>query len=81
MLFANNKKNSNDFTIYDPPHEIYVLIKHMCGSRMFCQRESNFDAFFLVDDGREDPNTTIGGPSASQCADDGPILNAGLVAL
>ena len=32
---------------------------------------------FLVDEGREDQNTTIGGPSS---ADNGPTLNAGLVA-
>ena len=37
---------------------------------------------FLVDEVREDPNTTISGPSsARQCAGDGPTLNAGLVAL
>ena len=64
------------------------------GSRKFCQRGSNFDVvfFFIVDEGWEDPNTTISGPS-SACqrnaismafrwhADDGPTLNAGLVAL
>ena len=60
-------------------------------SRKFCQRGSNFD-FFLFDEGRKDPNTTISGPSmagqrnAVQIAfrwqaDDGPTLNAGLVAL
>ena len=27
---------------------------------------SNFDNFFLVDDGREDPNTTISGPSLAR---------------
>ena len=45
----------------------------MRGSRKFFQRGSNFDYvfFFLVDDGREDPNTTISGPSS----------NAGLVVL
>ena len=47
---------------------------------------------FLVDEGREDPNTTISGPSSAHQrnaikmafrwrADDGPTLNAGLVAL
>ena len=58
----------------------------MRGSRKLCQGMSNFD-FFLVDEGREDQNTTIGGPSsASQRnafrwrADNGPTLNAGLVA-
>ena len=61
-------------------------------SRKFNQRGSNFDVFFLFDEGRKDPNTTISGPSmASQRnavqivfrwqADDGPTLNAGLVAL
>ena len=44
----------------------------MRGSRKFFQSGSNFDyVFFLVDDGREDPNTTISGPSS----------NAGLVVL
>ena len=48
--------------------------------------------FFLVDQGREDPNTAINGPSLARQqyailmvfrwrADDGPTLNAGLVAL
>ena len=36
-------------------------------SRKFCQRGSNSDGFifvfFVVDKGREDPNTTITGPS------------------
>ena len=40
---------------------------HMRGSRKFCQRGSNFDNvfcfIFLVDEGREDPSTTISGPS------------------
>ena len=63
-------------------------------SRKFCQRGSNVEVLgvFLVDEGREDPNTTISGPSLA-CqgnaismafcwrADDGPTLNAGLVAL
>ena len=66
----------------------------MRGSRKFCQRGSNFDGFFsvLVDEGREDPITTISGPS-SACqrnailmafhwhADGGPLLNSGSVAL
>ena len=35
----------------------------MRGPRKLCQRSSNFD-IFLVDEGREDQNTTIGaGPS------------------
>ena len=49
---------------------------------------SNFDNFFLVYEVRKDPNTTGNGPSSARQstalrwrADDGPILNAGLVAL
>ena len=43
----------------------------MSGSRKFCQRGSNFDNvffffFFLVDEGREDPSTTISGPSSAR---------------
>ena len=60
----------------------------------FCKRGSNLTTFFLVDEGREDPNTTISGPSSARqqnaikwlfarvlIMDDGPTLNAGLVAL
>ena len=71
----------------------------MRGSRKICERGSNFDSFtaflfklVLVDEGRENPNTTRNGPSSTRqrnailmsfrwCADDGPTLNAGLVAL
>ena len=57
-------------------------------SRKFCQKGPNLDGF-LVDEGREDPNTTISGPMQRNTfkmafhwrADDGPTLNAGLVAL
>ena len=46
----------------------------MRGSRKFCHRGSNFDkvflpfsfTFFLVDEGREDPSTTISGPSPAR---------------
>ena len=39
----------------------------MRGSRKLCQRRSNFDFdFFLVDEGREDQNTTIDGPSSAR---------------
>ena len=59
-------------------------------SRKFCQRGSNF--FFLVDERREDPNTTISVLSLARQqnaikivfpwhADDGQTLSAGLVAL
>ena len=44
-----------------------VVHENMGGSRKFCQRGSNFDMFFVcflfVDERREDPNTTISGPS------------------
>ena len=46
----------------------------MRGSRKFCQRGSNTDnVFFLVDEGREDPSTTISGLSSAMRwrADDG----------
>ena len=60
----------------------------MRGSR----KGSNFDNFFLIDDGREDPNTTICGSSLARQrntikmafrwrAADAPTSNAGLVAL
>ena len=53
---------------------------------------TKFDNICFVDEGIEDPNTTINGPLSSRQqntiqmvfrwrADDGPILNAGLVAL
>ena len=38
----------------------------MRGSRKFFQREPNLDYDFLVDDGREDPNITISGPSSAR---------------
>ena len=65
----------------------------MRGPRKFCQRGFNFDnVFFLVDERREDANTAISGPSLAHQrnatemalrwrADDGPTLNADLVAL
>ena len=36
----------------------------MRGSRKLCQRGFTFDVFFLVDERREDPNTTISVPSS-----------------
>ena len=65
----------------------------MRGSRKFCRKRSNFDnVSFLVDEGREKPNTTLSGPSSARRrnaikmafrwrADDVPTLNAGLVTL
>ena len=34
----------------------------MRGSKKYCQRGSNFDVFFLVDEGREDKRAFIGTP-------------------
>ena len=64
----------------------------MRGSRKFCQRGPKFDnvfffVFFLVDGEKEDPNTTLIGPSLARQrnaiemavrwrADDGQELNA-----
>ena len=63
----------------------------MRGPRKFCQRGSNFDDVFLVDEGWVDPNSTISGPSSTRQrnaiymafhwrADDGTTLNVGSVA-
>ena len=38
----------------------------MRGSRKFCQRGSNFENVFLVDEGCDEPNTTISGPSSAR---------------
>ena len=53
----------------------------------FVRRGPTLTGFF-VDEGREDLHTTISGPSSARqqnsiswCADDGPTLNAALVAL
>ena len=64
------------------PLKTYCTV--MRGSRKFFQKGSNFDYFFFfffffffkVDDGREDPDTTISGSPLA-----GQTLNAGLVAL
>ena len=66
---------------------------NMRGPRKFSQRGSTFyDVLFLVDEGIEDPNTAINGPSSARQrntiemafrrrVDDGLTLNADLVAL
>ena len=38
----------------------------MRGSRKYCQRGSNSNNFFLVDEGREDPNSAKSGPSSAR---------------
>ena len=40
-----------------------TIAMSMHGSRKFCQRGSKY--VFLVDEGREDPNTTISRPSSA----------------
>ena len=68
-----------------PVAELPRLRCPMRGSKKFCQRGSNCDnvfflfVCFLVDEGRIDPNTTISGPTSAR--QQGPTLNAGLVAL
>ena len=42
------------------------ITKIMHGSRKFCQRGSNFENFFLVDEWREDLNNTISEPSSAR---------------
>ena len=49
---------------------LHLSISIMCGSRKFCQKGSNSDQvfsdklmLFLVDEGREELNTTLSGPS------------------
>ena len=76
--------------------QILFGIRSMRGTRKFCQMGSKFDffffCFFLVDEGIEDPNITINGPSSARQRNaiqmafrwwdnDGPTLNAGLVYL
>ena len=64
----------------------------MRGSRQFCQWGSNSDNVFLVDEGRDDPNTTISEPSSALQPnaikmafhwriDGGPTTSSGLVAV
>ena len=53
---------------------MHIDITSMSGSRKFCQRGSNFDAFLLLffgvffkfDEARKDPYTTISGPSTAR---------------
>ena len=67
-----------------------LLITDTCADPESFVREA--PTFFLIDEGREDPNTTKSGPSSARLgnaiymglrwwADDFPTLNAGLVAL
>ena len=55
--------------VFTTIHNLSSLVLFiMCGSRKFCQRQSNLDffvCFSLIDKGREDPNTTISGPSSA----------------
>ena len=51
------------FTVKAPQTSSRILHE----SRKFCQRGSDFDnVFFLVDEGRDDPNTTISGPTSAR---------------
>ena len=54
----------------------YLIASGKRGSRMFCQRGWGqnidnvfffvFSFYYLVDEAREDPNTTISGPSSAR---------------
>ena len=69
----------------------WICIKHARIQKLLSER-SNFDyVFFLLDEGIDDPNATMNGPSSALQrnaikmvyrwrADDGPTLNAGSVA-
>ena len=90
-VFLSLKINFGFIANSADPDEMLGLF--MRGSRMFCHRGSNFDkGFFLVDEGREDQNTTISGLSLTRQrntilmvfrwhADNDPTLNAGLEVL
>ena len=65
-------------------HSHKLKKKNLRGSRRFCQRGSNSDkGFFLFLEGLYHKRRVIIGPqrNAIQMVDDGPTLNAGLVAL
>ena len=67
-----------------PLSAIKQMLHASCKARQFCQRGPNSDRFFLVAEGRENPNTTKSGPSSASQetpwrVDDGPTLNAGYV--
>ena len=93
-LIKKSKKSPSVSTGLDPdlgPNCLQMLseriskMSSMRGSRKFNQRGSNSDNVFLVDERRGDPNTTksgaIIGPPAKRRRNEGPTLNAGLVAL
>ena len=59
LLFQLNIKNRltlTEFAVFK-----WCIMRE---SRKFCQRGSNFDNFFLVDEGRKDPNTISGRSTA-----------------
>ena len=64
----------------------FILLVTMRRSRKFCRRGSKFDNVFLVDGGMGDRGSKyrLSGPSSARqrnaISDDGPTLNAGLVA-
>ena len=66
----------------------YATISHALIQKVLPEGFSFDNVFYLVDEGSKVPNTTISGPSSTRQrnafrwhADDGPTLNAGLVAL
>ena len=78
--------------VYNELTDLFLSVIIMRGSSKFCQRGLNSYYVFLVDEGKEDPNTTKSWPSSTRQrnaivmafplrADDGPTLNAGSVTL
>ena len=72
MIFHENRLLADDshvisYLIFVENWERYVskFVVCMRGSRKFCQGGPTV-TFFLVDEGREDPNTTISGPSSAR---------------
>ena len=60
-------KIDNDRTSYFFTVKAQTSLRILHGSRKFCQRGSYFvNVFFLVNEGRDDPNTTIGGPTSAR---------------
>ena len=82
MLLLDSSHGNGDDPVWTPHARIQKVLS----------KGSTFDKFFLVDEGIENPNITIIGPSSVRQrnaiqmafrwrADVGPTLNAGLVAL
>ena len=67
-LWTRVRKQPINALYFESENELkfYNLEARMRGSRKVCQRGSDFDNVFLVDEGREDSNTTINRPSSAR---------------